>query len=70
MRAAHEHKPPSKFPRAAGVVTASIDKHSGKLAYPDDPDAIDEVFLAGTEPLEVSEPYVPDAGTVDATAAQ
>jgi penicillin-binding protein 1A len=70
MRAAHEHKPPSEFPRAAGVVTASIDKHSGKLAYPDDPDAIDEVFLAGTEPLEVSEPYVPDAGTVDATAPQ
>jgi penicillin-binding protein 1A len=70
MRAAHEHKPPSEFPRAAGVVTASIDKHSGKLAYPDDPDAIDEVFLAGTEPTEVSEPYVPDAGTEDATTGQ
>ncbi len=70
MRAAHEHKPPSEFPRAAGVVTVSIDKHSGKLAYPDDPDAIDEVFLAGTEPTEVSAPYVPDAGTEDANAGQ
>ena len=63
MKVAHENKPPSEFPRAAGVVTVSIDKHSGKLAYPDDPDAIDEVFLAGTEPTDVSEPYVPDAGT-------
>ncbi len=65
MKAAHANKPPSEFPRPSGVVTASIDKHSGKLAYPDDPDAIDEVFLAGTEPTEVSEPYVPDAGTED-----
>jgi penicillin-binding protein 1A len=65
MKAAHEHKPPSEFPRPVGTVTVSIDKHSGKLAYPDDPDAIDEVFLAGTEPQEVSEPYTPDAGASD-----
>ena len=64
MKAAHEHKPPSEFPRPVGVVTASIDKHSGKLAYPGDEDAMDEVFLAGTEPTEVSGVYVPDAGAM------
>ena len=62
MKAAHEHKPPSEFPRPPGVLSVSIDSHSGKLAYPDDPDALDEVFLAGSEPTEVSPAYVPDAG--------
>jgi penicillin-binding protein 1A len=70
MKAAHEHKPPSEFPRPAGVVTITIDKHTGKLAYPDDPDAVDEVFLAGTEPTEVSEPYVPDGGSAVVDAAE
>jgi penicillin-binding protein 1A len=65
MKAANEHKPPSEFPRPQGIVTVSIDKHSGKLAYQDDPDAMDDVFLTGTEPTEVSEPYVPDAGPPD-----
>jgi penicillin-binding protein 1A len=70
MKAAHEHKPPSEFPKPAGVVTITIDKHSGKVAYPDDPDAMDEVFLAGTEPTETSEPYIPDAGRQTAADAE
>jgi penicillin-binding protein 1A len=54
MKAAHDGKPPSEFPRPAGVVTARIDAKTGKLAGPDAPDAIDEVFLAGTEPTEAT----------------
>ncbi len=62
MKAAHEHKPPSEFPRPPGVDSVTIDGHSGKLAYPDDPDALEEVFLSGTEPTEVSPVYAADAG--------
>ncbi|MCL2449415.1 MAG: PBP1A family penicillin-binding protein, partial [Polyangiaceae bacterium] len=52
MKAAHEDKPRLDFPRPPGVATVSIDARSGELAYPDDPDAMDEVFLAGTEPTQ------------------
>ena len=62
MKAAHEHKPPSEFPRPPGVVSVTIDKKTGKLPYQDDPDTMDEVFLAGTEPTEVGEPFAVDAG--------
>ncbi|MFO0760923.1 MAG: PBP1A family penicillin-binding protein [Byssovorax sp.] len=59
MREAHKKRPPSDFPVPGGVVRRSIDPASGLAAYPDQKDAIDEVFLAGTEPTEVA---VPDAG--------
>jgi penicillin-binding protein 1A len=59
MRAAHENKPHTEFPRPAGIVTARIDPATGLLAYAGETDAIDEIFLEGTEPHEVS---VPDAG--------
>lgn len=62
MKVAHEGRPKSDFPRPAGIVEAKIDTHSGKLAYPGDEDVMTEVFLAGTEPTEVSEPYVGDGG--------
>jgi penicillin-binding protein 1A len=68
MKVAHEGKPKSDFPRPGGIVEAKIDTHSGKLAYPGDEDVMSEVFLAGTEPTDVSEPYVGDGG-VDAAQA-
>jgi penicillin-binding protein 1A len=61
MKAAHERKPPSEFPRPDGVVSVRIDKHSGKLPPEGDTDTMDEVFLAGTEPTEVSDQV--DGGT-------
>jgi len=67
MKAAHEGKPKSDFPRPGGIVEAKIDTHSGKLAYPGDTDVMTEVFLAGTEPTEISEPYAGDGGA-DAAA--
>jgi penicillin-binding protein 1A len=55
MKAAHERKPPSEFPRPDGVVAVRIDRHSGKLPPEGDTDTMDEVFLAGTEPTEVAD---------------
>ncbi len=62
MKVAQEGRPKSDFPRPGGIVEARIDTHSGKLAYPGDEDVMTEVFLAGTEPTEVSEPYAADGG--------
>jgi penicillin-binding protein 1A len=64
MKAAHDGRPPVSFPRPAGITRLKIDPESGLLAPPDEPDAIEEEFLAGTEPTEVA---VLDAG-VDAAA--
>ncbi|HEY5243848.1 MAG TPA: PBP1A family penicillin-binding protein [Polyangiaceae bacterium] len=68
MKAATDGKPRVDFPRPPGVVTVAIDKRTGELPYPDDPDVMDEVFLAGTEPTQTAEPPPPpptDAGVVD-----
>ena len=63
MRAAHEKKPPTEFARPDGVVTVAIDPKTGLLAAEGQEGALDEVFLAGTEPTE----HAPvDAGTEDA----
>jgi penicillin-binding protein 1A len=61
MKAAHQHKPPSEFPRPAGIVTAKIDTRTGKLPYDGDLETMDEVFLAGTEPTEVGAEVKPTA---------
>jgi penicillin-binding protein 1A len=63
MKAAHQHKPPSEFPRPAGVVTAKIDTRTGKLPFDGDLETMDEVFLAGTEPTEVGAEVKPVAAT-------
>jgi penicillin-binding protein 1A len=66
MKAATEGRPRVDFARPPGVVTTVIDKRTGALPYPDDPEVIDEVFLAGTEPTETAEPPpapADDAGT-------
>jgi penicillin-binding protein 1A len=44
------------FAMPSGVITARIDPESGLLAYPGQEDAIDEVFLSGTTPIEVARP--------------
>jgi penicillin-binding protein 1A len=65
MKIAHEEKPRLEFARPAGVTTSTIDARTGELAYPDDPDALDEVFLAGTEPTRIADPPAADAGEGD-----
>jgi penicillin-binding protein 1A len=62
MKAATDGKPRVDFSRPPGVVTVAIDTHTGELPYPDDPEVMDEVFLAGTEPVETAAPPVVDAG--------
>jgi penicillin-binding protein 1A len=69
MKVAHEQKPPSEFPKPPGVVSAKIDTHSGKIPYEGDPDVMDEIFLAGTEPTEVTDFPAPDAGATTAEGA-
>jgi penicillin-binding protein 1A len=59
MRAAHEKRPATEFPRPPGIVTVRIDPKTGLRAYDGEEDAIDEFFLEGTDPQEVS---TPDAG--------
>jgi penicillin-binding protein 1A len=60
MKAAHHHRKVAPFKRPAGIVDVAIDPLSGLLAYEEQEDALTELFLAGTEPVEVAEP--PDAG--------
>jgi len=66
MKVAHENKPRAEFPRPAGVVTIAIDPKTGKRAADGQTDAMDEIFLEGTEPTETAEPK-DDAGS-NATA--
>ncbi len=56
MRAAHEKRPATEFPRPPGVVSLRIDPKSGLRAYEGEEDAIDELFLQGTEPEGTSTP--------------
>lgn len=55
MKAAHDKKPPAEFARPGGLVTASIDPKTGKLAGPDTEGAMEEVFLADTEPTATAD---------------
>jgi penicillin-binding protein 1A len=72
VRAATEGQPRVDFSRPPGIVTVTIDRRTGHLPYPDDPDVMDEVFLGGTEPTETAEPPPApdtDGGLPDAAAA-
>jgi penicillin-binding protein 1A len=60
MREAHKGKPVRDFAApAAGIVRVKIDPQSGLKAYEGQENAIEEIFLAGTEPAEEAQP---DAG--------
>jgi penicillin-binding protein 1A len=59
MKAAHEGRPVTEFARPSTIVTARIDPSTGLLARDED-GAIEEEFLEGTAPTEMSPP--PDAG--------
>jgi penicillin-binding protein 1A len=47
---------PPEFPRPSSVVTALVNRQTGAPASPGDPDAIEEWFLAGTEPAATTPP--------------
>jgi len=64
MREAHKKRAPADFPVPAGLTRAMIDPATGLKAYPEEKDAIEEIFLNGTEPTEVA---TPDAGAPDAS---
>jgi penicillin-binding protein 1A len=65
MQTAHRRKPPTDFSVPPGIVHVSIDPSTGLRSYPGQPDAIEEIFLAGTEPSGVA---APDAGTEEEAA--
>jgi penicillin-binding protein 1A len=56
VRAAVEKRPVVAFPMPSGIVTAMIDPESGLLAYEGMENAIEELFLEGTEPTEQARP--------------
>jgi penicillin-binding protein 1A len=61
MRQALAGKPVRDFEQPPGVVSARIDPATGLLAFEGEKDAIDEVFVDGTQPTEAAAP--PDAVT-------
>ncbi len=73
MKAAHEKRPNTDFPRPGAIVVANIDPATGLLA-PAGEDGVEEEFLDGTAPSESapSEPTesdIADAGAPDASNA-
>jgi penicillin-binding protein 1A len=75
MKVAGDGKPPTEFPRPSSIVTANVDPATGLLPYPGETDAVEEEFLDGTVPTEVSKPDagsdagLPDGGPDDETQA-
>ena len=67
MKAAHQGRPSTDFPRPRGIVTASVDPRTGLLAYAGQTDALEEEFLEGTVPSEMS---TPDAGVAAPSAVE
>jgi penicillin-binding protein 1A len=74
MKAAHEGRPVSEFPRPAGVLTVAVDAATGLLPWPGETGTVHEEFLEGMAPEQVApEPTaavdrVPAAGTSSAEA--
>lgn len=74
MKAAHEKRPPTQFPRPGSIVTVTIDPETGLLAREGQAEGIEEEFLDGTAPTEVapelteaqSEPPRPEAPSPEA----
>ncbi|XXS99668.1 PBP1A family penicillin-binding protein [Sorangium sp. So ce363] len=62
MKQAHAKRPAADFPVPNGVVRVKIDPLTGLLAREGQEDAIEEVFVAGTEPTEEAQVPEADAG--------
>ncbi|WP_437485183.1 PBP1A family penicillin-binding protein [Sorangium sp. So ce1014] len=62
MKQAHGKRPVADFPVPNGVVRVKIDPLTGLLAREGQEDAIDEVFVAGTEPADEAPVPEADAG--------
>ncbi|WP_231511775.1 penicillin-binding protein 1A [Chondromyces apiculatus] len=60
MKKVHDKRPVTDFPAPRGIVRVKIDPNTGLLAYEGQEDAIEEVFLAGTEPSDIAP--LPDGG--------
>ena len=56
MEAADQSAKETRFAMPSGVIVVPIDPASGLMAYEGQEDAIDEVFLTGTAPVEVARP--------------
>ena len=61
MKAAEAGRPAVDFPRPPGIVSVHIDPITGLLASPDIGEGIEEEYLDGTAPTEVSTPAAPAA---------
>ena len=64
MHKAHAARPVADFPVPAGVVRMRIDPATGLKAREEQEDAIDEVFVAGTEPTETAPEAAPEEPAV------
>jgi penicillin-binding protein 1A len=62
MKKAHERLPITDFPTPAGVVRIKIDPKTGLLPRVEQTDAIEEWFIAGTEPTEIAKESAPPEG--------
>jgi penicillin-binding protein 1A len=69
MKEAHKKRPVTDFPMPSGITRVRIDPETGKLAREDQEGAMDELFLAGTEPTEVGEEAGGEVSGADAGAA-
>ncbi|HEU4406001.1 MAG TPA: transglycosylase domain-containing protein [Polyangiaceae bacterium] len=56
MKSALAGRPATDFPRPPGLSITKIDPETGKLASEGQEDALDELFLPGTEPTETADP--------------
>ena len=56
MEAADKSPKETDFAMPSGVIVAAIDPESGLLAYEGQEDALDEVFLTGTTPVDFARP--------------
>lgn len=66
MKAAESGRPAVDFPRPPGVVSVRIDPVTGLLAQPDVGEGIEEEYLDGTAPTEMSAP-APEAAPATPT---
>ncbi len=72
MKQAHVSLPKRDFEKPLGIVTVRIDPTSGLLAWEGMEEAIDEIFIEGTEPTETAVPpdlVAPDSFLMDQLAS-